>query len=146
MISFNSCVANGQCKKSLLTPSGEVDFDNFEKAKMAICTDENKECCDSRIIIKESISSECNIENGYDCRHAHDCDFNEPILKNSTVVDFLFKTDTESDTIYLDNEFSLCLKETQVCCKKSQSRLPEINADFFEIKSGTILCPNDELS
>ena len=71
MISFNSCVANGQCKKSLLTPIGEVDFENFDKAKMAICTDENEECCDSRIIIKESISSECNIENGYDCRHAH---------------------------------------------------------------------------
>ena len=64
-------MANGQCKKSLLTPSGEVDFENFDKAKMAICTDDNEECCDSRIIIKESISSECNIENGYDCRHAH---------------------------------------------------------------------------
>ena len=75
-----------------------------------------------------------------------DCDFNEPILKNSTVAGFLFKTDTESDTIYLDNELSLCLKETQVCCKKSQSRLPETNADFFEIKSGTIFCSNDELS
>ena len=98
----------------------------------------------SRIIIKESVSSECNIENGYDCRHAHDCDFNEPIFKNSTVVDFLFKTDTESDTIYLDHELSLCLKETQVCCKKSQSRLPEISGDFFEIKSGTIFCPKVE--
>ena len=75
-----------------------------------------------------------------------DCDFNEPILKNSTVGDFLFKTDTESDTIYLDNELSLCLKETQVCCKKSQSRIPETNADFFEIKSGTIFCPIEKLS
>ena len=64
-------MANGQCKKSLLTPSGEVEFENFDKAKNAICTDDNEECCDSRIIIKESISSECNIENGYNCRHAH---------------------------------------------------------------------------
>ena len=64
-------MANGQCKKSLLTPIGEVEFENFDKAKNAICTDDNEECCDSRIIIKESISSECNIENGYDCRHAH---------------------------------------------------------------------------
>ena len=64
-------MANGHCKKSLLTPIGEVDFENFDEAKMAICIDDNEECCDSRIIIKESISSECNIENGYDCRHAH---------------------------------------------------------------------------
>ena len=75
-----------------------------------------------------------------------DCDFNEPIFKNSTIGGFLFKTDTESDSIYLDNELSLCLKETQVCCKKSQSRLPETSGDFFEIKSGTVFCPIEELS
>ena len=75
-----------------------------------------------------------------------DCDFNDPIFKNSTVDGFLFKTDTESDTIYLDNELSLCLKETQVCCKKSQSRLPETSEDFFEIKSGTIFCPIEKVS
>ena len=74
-----------------------------------------------------------------------DCDFNEPIFKNSTAGDFLFKTDTESDSIYLDNELSLCLKETQVCCKKSQSRLPETSEDFFEIKSGTIFYPSKEV-
>ena len=82
----------------------------------------------------------------FQLKTALDCDFNEPILKNSTADGFLFKTDTESDTIYLDNELSLCLKETQVCCKKSQSRLPETSGDFFEIKSGIIFFPIEKMS